>query len=63
MYPHLASPGRIGGLTLPNRVAMTAASASLSQPDGTMTRANSIAINFFMFFPPKNLSYRGVLPR
>ena len=37
MYPHLSSPGRIGGLTLPNRVAMTAASASLSQPDGTMT--------------------------
>ena len=37
MYPHLSSPGRIGGLTLPSRVAMTAASASLSQPDGTMT--------------------------
>lgn len=37
MYEHLAAPGRIGGLTLKNRVVMTAASASLSQPDGTMT--------------------------
>lgn len=37
MYEHLAAPGHIGGLTLKNRVVMTAASASLSQPDGTMT--------------------------
>ena len=37
MYDLLFSPGKIGGLTLPNRIAMTAASASLSQPDGTMT--------------------------
>lgn len=37
MYEHLASPGRIGGLTIKNRIAMTAASASLSEPDGTMT--------------------------
>lgn len=36
-YPHLFSPGRIGTLTLPNRVVMTAASACLSQPDGSMT--------------------------
>lgn len=38
-YPHLSSPGRIGNLTLKNRVAMTAASASLSEPDGRMTEA------------------------
>ena len=38
-YPHLSSPGRIGKLTLKNRVAMTAASASLSEPDGRMTEA------------------------
>lgn len=37
MYPLLFSPGKIGGLTIKNRIAMTAASASLSQPDGTMT--------------------------
>ncbi|MCF0122511.1 MAG: FAD-dependent oxidoreductase [Ruminiclostridium sp.] len=37
MYEHLAAPGRIGALTIKNRMAMTAASASLSQPDGTMT--------------------------
>lgn len=37
MYDLLFSPGRIGSLTIPNRIAMTAASASLSQPDGTMT--------------------------
>ena len=37
MYEKLFSPGRIGTLTIPNRIAMTAASASLSQPDGTMT--------------------------
>ncbi|MDO4516719.1 MAG: FAD-dependent oxidoreductase [Bacillota bacterium] len=37
MYEHLAAPGRIGALTIRNRVVMTAASASLSQPDGTMT--------------------------
>ncbi len=37
MYDLLFSPGKIGGLTLPNRIVMTAASASLSQPDGTMT--------------------------
>ena len=38
-YPHLSSPGRIGGVTLKNRIAMTAASASLSEPDGSMTEA------------------------
>lgn len=37
MYETLFTPGKIGALTLPNRIAMTAASASLSQPDGTMT--------------------------
>lgn len=37
MYDRLFSPGRIGSLTLKNRIAMTAASASLSEPDGTMT--------------------------
>lgn len=37
MYEKLSAPGRIGGLTLKNRIAMTAASASLSAPDGTMT--------------------------
>ena len=38
-YPHLFSPGRIGTLPLKNRIAMTAASASLSEPDGGMTEA------------------------
>lgn len=37
MYQKLSEPGQIGQLTLKNRIAMTAASASLSQPDGTMT--------------------------
>lgn len=37
MYKKLFTPGKIGPLTIPNRIAMTAASASLSQPDGTMT--------------------------
>lgn len=37
MFERLASPGKIGNLTLKNRTVMTAASASLSQPDGTMT--------------------------
>ena len=37
MYEKLFSPGAIGTLTIPNRIVMTAASASLSQPDGTMT--------------------------
>ena len=39
MYPLLSSPGTIGSLTIKNRVAMTAASACLTQPDGTMTEA------------------------
>jgi len=39
MYPLLFSPGTIGSLTIKNRVAMTAASACLTQPDGTMTEA------------------------
>ncbi len=39
MFERLASPGKIGKLTLKNRTVMTAASASLSQPDGTMTEA------------------------
>ena len=39
MYKRLAEPGKIGTLTLKNRIAMTAAAASLSQPDGTMTEA------------------------
>lgn len=37
MYQQLASPGRIGSLVLKNRIAMTAASASLTKKDGTMT--------------------------
>lgn len=37
MYERLRSPGKIGGLTIPNRVVMTAASACLSEPDGRMT--------------------------
>lgn len=37
MYKRLAEPGKIGSLTIKNRIAMTAASASLSEPDGTMT--------------------------
>ena len=39
MYPLLSSPGTIGYLTIKNRVAMTAASACLTEPDGTMTEA------------------------
>ncbi len=39
MYPLLSSPGTIGSLTIKNRVAMTAASACLTEPDGTMTEA------------------------
>lgn len=37
MNQKLFSPGQIGTLTLPNRIVMTAAAASLSEPDGTMT--------------------------
>lgn len=37
MYERLSSPGRIGSLTVKNRVVMTAAAACLSEPDGTMT--------------------------
>ena len=33
----LFTPGRIGSLELKNRIVMTAASACLSEPDGTMT--------------------------
>lgn len=36
-YERLSSPGRIGTLTIPNRIVMTAASASLTEPDGRMT--------------------------
>ena len=39
MYELLSAPGQIGGLTIPNRVVMTAASACLSEPDGRMTEA------------------------
>ncbi len=39
MYPLLSSPGTIGSLTIKNRVVMTAASACLTEPDGTMTEA------------------------
>ncbi len=37
MYERLKSPGRIGSLTLPNRMVMTAASCSLTGPNGAMT--------------------------
>lgn len=37
MEQSLAMPGKIGSLTLKNRIVMTAASASLSEPDGRMT--------------------------
>ena len=36
---YLSKPGTIGSLTIKNRVVMTAASACLTQPDGTMTEA------------------------
>lgn len=36
-YERLGAPGRIGTLEIPNRIVMTAASASLSEPDGRMT--------------------------
>ena len=32
---HLLSPGRIGGLTLPNRIIVTAMGVNLAEPDGT----------------------------
>ena len=35
-YPHLLSPGRIGGLELKNRIAVTAMGVSLSEDDGTV---------------------------
>ena len=34
-YPHLLSPGRIGGLELRNRIAVTAMGVSLAEDDGT----------------------------
>ena len=33
-YRHLLSPGKIGGMTLRNRIAVTAMGASLAEPDG-----------------------------
>jgi len=33
-YPHLASPGRIGALTLPNRFIMTAMGSNYAEEDG-----------------------------
>lgn len=33
-YPHLLSPGRIGSLTVSNRILVTAMGVSLSEPDG-----------------------------
>lgn len=35
-YPHLLSPGRIGTLTLRNRIAVTAMGVSLSEDDGSV---------------------------
>ncbi|MEO0030304.1 MAG: hypothetical protein RIS94_62 [Pseudomonadota bacterium] len=35
-YPHLLSPGRIGTMTLKNRIAVTAMGVSLSEDDGTV---------------------------
>ena len=35
-YPHLLSPGRIGGLELKNRIAVTAMGVSLSEDDGSV---------------------------
>jgi 2,4-dienoyl-CoA reductase-like NADH-dependent reductase (Old Yellow Enzyme family)/NADPH-dependent 2,4-dienoyl-CoA reductase/sulfur reductase-like enzyme len=35
-YPHLLSEGRIGALTLRNRILVTAMGVSLSEPDGTV---------------------------
>ncbi|MEG2000086.1 MAG: FAD-dependent oxidoreductase [Evtepia sp.] len=37
MYEKLQTPGQIGTLTIKNRIVMTAASCSLSEPDGRMT--------------------------
>jgi len=36
LYPHLLAPGRIGSLTLKNRIAVTAMGVSLSEDDGTV---------------------------
>jgi 2,4-dienoyl-CoA reductase-like NADH-dependent reductase (Old Yellow Enzyme family)/NADPH-dependent 2,4-dienoyl-CoA reductase/sulfur reductase-like enzyme len=36
LYPHLLSPGRIGTMELPNRIAVTAMGVSLSEDDGTV---------------------------
>ena len=33
-YPHLLSPGRIGSLSVSNRILVTAMGVSLSEPDG-----------------------------
>ena len=33
-YPHLASPGQIGQLTLPNRFIMTAMGSNYAETDG-----------------------------
>ena len=33
-YPHLLSPGRIGSLSVSNRIFVTAMGVSLSEPDG-----------------------------
>jgi 2,4-dienoyl-CoA reductase-like NADH-dependent reductase (Old Yellow Enzyme family) len=35
-YPHLLSPGRINGMELKNRIAVTAMGVSLSEDDGTV---------------------------
>lgn len=33
-YSHLLSPGRIGGLSLRNRIVMSPMGSNLSEPDG-----------------------------
>ena len=51
MYDLLFSPGKIGGLTLPNRIAMTAAVGLLaSEKGGGIARPECCAISFPGFF-------------
>lgn len=37
-YRHLLAPGRIGTMTLRNRIVVTAMGASLAEPDGDAER-------------------------
>ena len=40
-FPHLLSPGRLGSLALPNRIAMCPMGVNLAEPDGTVGDAQA----------------------